>query len=268
MFQSADDSPFVVAADDAVDLDFATQGTLTSMTRWFGNNYMTMNIKKSKLMMVSLSYSKFPQTDSCKVLGLLIDNHLSWSEQIKHTARKLLSLCFLMLRIRDTISIEVRRLLYFSLFQGVMSYGLLVWGNSPHVKDLLIIQKRFLRIMLYMKKHESCRAAFKEHKLMTVINLYIFVTLLYIKKNIVKYKYVNSVHDHATRNANMLSYPLCGKTTISRSFEFVGVKLLNKLPGNVSTLPIKIFKSRICKWLQLNPFYSISEFFEADVGSI
>jgi len=55
LYQFADDSPFVVGAGNRELLIAGTESMLSTMAQWFGDNYMTMNEKKSKVMMVSLA---------------------------------------------------------------------------------------------------------------------------------------------------------------------------------------------------------------------
>jgi len=93
-----------------------------------------------------------------------------------------------MLNIRNSTTIEVRKIVYISLFQGKMAYGLLLWGSSVYTKDILLIQKRIVRIMCFKSRLESCRNIFRELRILTVISLYVYQSLLFVKKNLSLYK--------------------------------------------------------------------------------
>jgi hypothetical protein len=72
---------------------------------------------------------------------------------------------------------------YFTKFQSLIRYGIILWGGESESIKALKIQKRVLCTIKGLHKRESCKPIFKELKVLTVATLYIFEVLVYIKQN-------------------------------------------------------------------------------------
>jgi hypothetical protein len=83
-------------------------------------------------------------------------------------------------------------------FQSHVSYGLVVWGCSLHIHNILIIQKRVVHIFEGVGKLDHCWPIFKDRKILSVICLYIFHRLLYIKVNLDLVDVRGAVHTYGT----------------------------------------------------------------------
>jgi len=88
-----------------------------------------------------------------------------------------------------------------------MSYGLMFWGNSPHISVFFKMQRRVIRIIMGYVYSETCRKLFKELKTLTLSSQYIFSLLLFVVNNR-DYFVSNSVyHNINTRQKNYLHLP-------------------------------------------------------------
>ena len=76
------------------------------------------------------------------------------------------------------------RNIYFTKFQSLISYGIILWDGERDSVKVLRIQKMVPHTIQGLYKRESCRLIFKELKVLTVTALYIFGVLIYIKKTI------------------------------------------------------------------------------------
>ena len=54
-------------------------------------------------------------------------------------------------------NLEIRRLVYYSCFQFIISYGVILWGKSTYCKIIFKRQKKLIRIMT----HSLCRQPYK-----------------------------------------------------------------------------------------------------------
>jgi len=81
------------------------------------------------------------------------------------------------------------RNIYFTKFQSLGRYGIILWGGERECVKELKIQKRVLRTIKGLDKRESCRPIFKELKVLTVTAMYVFEMLIYIKKNVFKQEF-------------------------------------------------------------------------------
>jgi hypothetical protein len=61
-----------------------------------------------------------------------------------------------------------------------MTYGIIFWGNSPYSIKLFRIQKKAIRIIMALKKRDSCRDSFKEMKILPLCSQYIHSLMQYV----------------------------------------------------------------------------------------
>ena len=66
-----------------------------------------------------------------KFLGLHIKNNISWKTHIESIKNKLSSACYVMRSVKPYVSVNTLKVIYYSYFHSVMTYGLIFWGNSP-----------------------------------------------------------------------------------------------------------------------------------------
>jgi hypothetical protein len=69
-------------------------------------------------------------TSNTKFLELTSDNTFSWKNHIDATVPKLSPACFTVRAVKPFVSQESLRMVYFSYFHSIMTYGLVFWGNS------------------------------------------------------------------------------------------------------------------------------------------
>jgi hypothetical protein len=67
---------------------------------------------------------------------------------------KLSSACFAMRTVTSLMKTETLKLVYFPYFHSIMSYGIILGGNSTDSKKVFYIQKGIIRIMAAAKRRE------------------------------------------------------------------------------------------------------------------
>lgn len=118
---------------------------------------------------------------------------------------------------------------YFGLFQYHVSYGLLLWGHSSNVLDVILLQKEIIWILARVRSLERCWPyLFVSLKICTVglINLYI----IYTKTNLHLFntRKILTTTTHGNRlTSDIPHFWLLGIT--SNSFKINSVKLLNNI---------------------------------------
>ncbi|GBP79498.1 hypothetical protein EVAR_59172_1 [Eumeta japonica] len=80
----------------------------------------------------------------CNV-GITLDNRLQWSPHINKLAKRLSSAAYAVKKMRNLSDVETARLVYFGGFHSLMSYGILLWGNSADIHRIFVLQKRAVR---------------------------------------------------------------------------------------------------------------------------
>jgi hypothetical protein len=89
--------------------------------------------------------------------------------------------------IKPYTSYETMRMVYFSYFHSIMTYGLISWGNSPLCIRIFRLQKRLIRIITNSGSRDSCRELFKKLKVLPLYSQYILSLSLFMVKNIYFY---------------------------------------------------------------------------------
>jgi len=126
----------------------------------------------------------------------------------------------------------------------------------------LVVQKKAVRILTDSNDKAHCRPLFKQCKIMTVVNMYIFVSLVYVKKNVDKLILSNQIHNHFTRSSHHIFVERSRLSKTQNSFKILSIKLFNKLPLVAKNVNNNKFVKIIQDWLVENPLYSVSEFLD------
>lgn len=105
-----------------------------------------MNEDKTQNIIFSLKSNSIPHKESLekcvKFLGVFIDNQLTWEAHINYISTRLSRVLFLLRRLIHNVPQEYIKTAYFAYFQSVMRYGLILWGNSSKIENILILQKK------------------------------------------------------------------------------------------------------------------------------
>lgn len=260
----ADDTTLFSSNRDLVELNRDIVQGQSEAISWFSSNKLLCNQDKTQSILLSLANNH--EAHSVKLLGINVDSKLNWSTHVESVCKKISRVCYLIWKLRDLLSPSFLRSSYFGLFQSHISYGLLLWGHSSSVSEILLIQKRVIRTMCNAEYRAHCRPLFIEMKILTVINLYIYHILIHTKTNLHLFSNRLDIHNHNTRNRHKLDIPQHRLTKTGTSHQVNCIKFFNKLHESAHNTSVNIFKKRILTWLQANPFYNLQEFMLSEVN--
>jgi len=92
--------------------------------------------------------NNFITNGSCtKLLGVTMNNNLSWNNHIDLFMKKLSTACYIIRNAKTYMSAVSLKVIYYAFFYSAMSYGIIFWGNSLHNSIIFRIQKKAIRIM-------------------------------------------------------------------------------------------------------------------------
>ncbi|MBS0018977.1 MAG: hypothetical protein KFE20_00440 [Candidatus Sulcia muelleri] len=92
--------------------------------------------------------------------------------------------------------------------------------------------------------------------------MYIFSTLLFVKRNLALLPAMSEVHNYATRNKNKLISERCRYSATQKSFLYQGIKMFNVLPEGIKELPLTRFRQKLKNFLVATCLYDVTEFYE------
>jgi hypothetical protein len=111
-----------------------------------------------------------------------------------------------------------------------MTYGLILWGNSPDSIKIFRLQKKIFRIMMGCRSTGSCRKLFPNLEILPLPSQYILSLLLFMIRNKNQF-YVNSdIHQINTRQHANLHQPSVNVIKYQKGVHCIGVKVFNMLP--------------------------------------
>ena len=161
----ADDTTFQVSGQDLGQLFDHANLELQKSTVWFKANKLTLNVKKTKFMMFSdknldigtnilkIGNQTIEQIGTnCeekyfKFVGHVLDDKLSWDGHIEHIAKKLASANFAINSSKNFLPPQIRKTLYYSLFDSHLNFGNILWGctKTKNIQRIETLQKKCIR---------------------------------------------------------------------------------------------------------------------------
>ena len=76
------------------------------------------------------------------------------------------------------------RVVYFAHFYSQIGYGIIFWGSSSSMRNVFIIIKIAIRIILKLGPRSSFRVSLKKLDILTVPCLYVYTLMLLAIKNV------------------------------------------------------------------------------------
>ena len=161
----ADDTTLYEMNSSRTEIETRLQGALSDVAQWCRLNGMVINMDKTKTMIVTTKQKRARIDDSLhitlfdkplslvsseKVLGVQVDNNLSWTDHVSKVSKKMSTNIWLLSKIKRYLSVEHRVLFYKSYVQPHLDYGNIVWGNAAKTNLLQLerLQRRACRVIL------------------------------------------------------------------------------------------------------------------------
>ncbi|CAH2236702.1 jg20920 [Pararge aegeria aegeria] len=147
---------------------------LAKVVQWFEANNLVLNENKTKCIKFTLPNVKHVKTtiqlnneelnpvDTTVFLGTTLDAKLQWGPHVNNLSNRLSSAAYAVKKIRHLTDIETARLVYFSYFHSIMSYGILLWGNAADIGTIFVLQKKAVRAIYKMGPRESLKGKFND----------------------------------------------------------------------------------------------------------
>jgi len=192
--------PILFAADTSVIIsninfiDFSTSANLvlTQLIERFSANMLVLNLEKTNIMrFVTINQPYCALTisnkDKCieevvnlKFHGIQIDTNLNWKNHIEQIIPKLSVACYMVRQMYHICYNDTLRSICFAYFHSIVSYGIILWGNSSDSRKIFTLQKRIIRIMKGAHPRTSCRKLLKKLEIPTAPSQYIYSLMSFL----------------------------------------------------------------------------------------
>ena len=245
---------------------------LLQVQHWFTANNLVLNGKKTKCIRfalpnvkstdcdIVLNKEKLEFVDKTVFLGITLDSRLQWGPHLTSLAGRLSSAAYAVRKIRQFTNVDTARLVYFSYFHSIMSYGILLWGRAADIESIFILQKRAIRAIYGLRRRDSLRELFKDINIMTVPCQYIYENIMYVRKNLSIFSKRGERHNYGTRNRDQLVQPGFRLAKVDSSFMGYCLKCYNKIPPHILQLNETKFKSCIKRTLCSQAYYKLGDY--------
>jgi len=132
-----DDTSIIITHTDAQEFKQTIDIAIQETNNWFLSNLLTVNYNKTHfLQFFTKKQNKIPiqiissntiltNIHSTKFLGLTLDSMLSWREHFTALTSKLNKACFAIRTIKSFMTTRVLKMVYYSYFHSIMSYGII-----------------------------------------------------------------------------------------------------------------------------------------------
>ena len=166
---SSNELEFILFADDTSiffehsDLDVLTShlhDQLHNVSTWLKANKLSINVKKTKLMIFRPRQKTLPitrqiiiennvleQVDNTKFLGVYIDQHLTWKTHVNFIAAKISKSVGLLYKAKYYLPSKSLLTLYYALVYPYLTYCNLIWASTyvTNLQRIYLLQKRAVR---------------------------------------------------------------------------------------------------------------------------
>ena len=236
---------------------------LTSVSHWFNINRLVINTSKSNFLVTSTRskikqlpehiHIKFNDVNlkrirSTKLLGIFLDESLSFNDHITYLKQKVAPKIALIHRLRSFLPESSLNQVYLSLIHTLFDYCLTVWGNSSkqNLYAIQALQNRAARAVTGNFDFESSVSSIISNlewmnikqRLTYFQGLLMFKCLnnmapSYLSDSLT---YLSHHQSYTTRNVikNHLTIPHPHLSIFKQSFKYSGPTLWNSLPLNIT----------------------------------
>lgn len=274
----ADDTALCYVADNWNDIEEAMNTDMRALQWWFTSNNMLLSPEKTKYINFNLrnehtfnngiiykcsecliknsqcltACAVVSQTNTIKYLGLTLDQELNWKKHVEILKKKLNTILRYFYFLQHLCSEKILRMLYFSLVNSRLDYGIFCWGGTyeTNLKPILMQQKKFVRIIKRKSKLEPSRPLFVNLKIFPLNYLFVYkvLNIFYILSgNLPK---SNNMYKEKLRKPEAIKVPKPNTTFFTKSYCFLGPKMFNSIPESIAdSRNLILFKKNIKIWL-------------------
>ena len=273
IFMYADDTTALVDKSPIFSMEERCNETLRQLSEWFAENKLVVNPRKTMCVRfknphcildslnLRMNSDVIASTDTCRFLGIHIDENLKWDRHCRELCKALNSVCYQVRRLKLVLTEQQLRSFYFACVQSRLCYGVCFWGSSAGSRAVFIAQKRIVRVLAGVSPGTPCRPLFARLNLLPLPCLHIQELALFIFKGGMRHQTVSQIHSYPTRGRHDIYIDNRRLKASCKSPVHLGSSIYNRLPNEFRHIPnINVFKSRLNLFLCSKLYYSLDEF--------
>ena len=208
-------------------------------------------------MTIDLPNQTIKITSHIKFLGVILDENLTWNQHINEICSKLKRLFGIFYNIRNYLSKDNIKTIYYALVYSRIKYGITVYGQACKTKMQRIqtLQNQLLKVISCKEYRFSTDELHDEFEFLLIKDIANQEIVAFVHNYFSKslppvfegyFETLASNHNKNTRNGGNLITIISHKTDIAASsIRIQGAKLWNKLDNTIKQIPkVKQFKAK------------------------
>ena len=196
----ADDTNFFYSHENINGLFNTVNSELEKICQWFKANKLSINIKKTKFTLFHKNSSKddipvkllalmvgsnnIERTPSIKVLGVMLNEHISWIDHVRTIENKIAKNIGLLYHVSQFIDQDPLKTVYFSYIHSYLNHANTAWASTyaTKLKRVYLKQKHAVRIVFNKYKLTHSKLLFKNMNPLNVYQIKIYRHLNFMHK--------------------------------------------------------------------------------------
>ena len=173
---AVNDTILYFASKSISEIESNLNSDLNRVTTWMKANQLTLNVKKSKFMLIG-SNAHLSKVDSIVIssdgtpleevqsflyLGIVVNKNLTWEDHLKRLRCKINKKLGLLRRIKSCLPVSARASFFNSFVLPLFDYGDVIWGdrgNATLMAELQVLHNKAARIILDLPLRASASDA-------------------------------------------------------------------------------------------------------------
>ena len=267
----ADDTRLDITDTHTDSLHRKTEKALMDAQKWFTNNLLSMNPAKTKIIKTNHTDNRDINIDnttidcihsnnlnkqdkSFKFLGFHLDEKHDLLQHKQEIIKKLNSSIYILNKIKNTFPTKQKMLIFNSLFQSHLLYGLCLWSKNNHlINKIKTLQKKAIKIASGNRIKSHSEHIFKKYKILKLDDQIQLSRAIFAHS--IKYKYapvqtttiMTNVQPHSRLRRNLLNFTT-DHTHKDSLFKYIIPTCWNNLDDSIKSITNKNkFKNKIKK---------------------
>ena len=196
----ADDTNFFYSHKNIKGLFYTVNSELEKISQWFKANKLSINIKKTKFTLFHKNSSKddipvkrpalvigsndIERTFSINFLGVMLDEHISWTDHVRTVENKIAKNIGLLYRVSQFLNEDSLKTVYFLYIHSYLNYANIAWASTyaTKLKRVYLKQKHAVRIVFNKDKLTHSKPLFKNLNALNVYQINIYQHLNFMHK--------------------------------------------------------------------------------------
>ena len=263
----ADDTNIFYANRDVKELEVVMNCELQKLFDYCALNKLSVNMNKTNFMVVtsikkkhfSINIHNIERKNCIKYLGIYLDEHLNWKNQIAHVNSKIAKNIGIFYKLRNLLNIKMLKQLYYNLNYPYLTYGIMSWGitYATNLTKIRTKQNKCIRSIFFANHMESPNIYYKLLGILNFDCIVKFKIVLFAKKlsnDASKFPYlfhnylipISDIHNYNTRlSASDNFYRPNARTSYGQfTFKFTTSKLWTSVPTHLKQSGSKAFQTQ------------------------